>query len=32
MVKINNVYDEVADKWALRNDVLYIIPNGNKAA
>ena len=32
MVKINNVYDEINDKWALRNDVLYIIPNGNKAA
>ena len=32
MVKINNVYDEVNDKWALRNDVLYVIPNGNKAA
>ena len=30
MVKINNVYDEVADKWALRNDVLYIIPAGEK--
>ena len=30
MVKINNVYDEAADKWALRNDVLYIIPAGEK--
>ena len=30
MVKINNVYDENTDKWALRNDVLYIIPAGEK--
>ena len=30
MVKINNVYDEINDKWALRNDVLYIIPAGEK--
>ena len=30
MVKINNVYDEINDKWALRNDVLYVIPAGEK--
>ena len=30
MVKINNVYDEINDKWALRNDVLYVIPDGEK--
>ena len=30
MIKINNVYDEINDKWALRNDVLYVIPAGEK--
>ncbi len=30
MIKINNVYDEVNDKWALKNNVLYIIPAGEK--
>lgn len=32
VVKLQNAYDENGNKWALRNDMLYIIPEGNKVA
>ena len=30
LVELPNVYDEANDKWALNNDVLYVLPAGEK--
>ena len=30
LVKLQNAYDEVNNKWAIRNDMLYVIPDGEK--
>lgn len=30
VVKLQNAYDENGNKWALRNDMLYVIPEGEK--
>lgn len=30
LVKLQNVYDEKNNVWALRNDMLYVIPDGEK--
>ena len=32
MVELPNTYDEATGEWALSNDVLYVIPTGNKVA
>ena len=32
MVELPNTYNEVTGEWALSNDVLYVIPTGNKVA
>ena len=32
MVELPNTYNEATGEWALRNDVLYVIPTGNKVA
>ncbi|WP_270504444.1 hypothetical protein [Paraclostridium sordellii] len=30
LVKLQNSYDESTNKWAIRNDMLYVIPEGEK--
>ncbi|HSQ87651.1 hypothetical protein, partial [Romboutsia sp.] len=30
LIKLQNAYDDVNNKWALRNDMLYVIPSGEK--
>lgn len=30
LVKLQNAYDDVAGTWALRNDMIYVIPGGEK--
>lgn len=30
LIKLQNAYDESTDKWAIRNDMLYVIPDGEK--
>ena len=32
LVELPNTYNEGTDEWALNNDAIYVIPNGNKAA